>query len=280
MYDIIEKIGNSLIQHGKQNNRIYLMKLDSADSPQIIDHLEELARFNGYSKFFAKINENQAEEFLHRGFTTEGKIPYFYNGKETALFLAKYFDKKRASVDYSTSEVIKQNIETAKRKAKKTTTKSLSSTFEFKKLENDDCIELAKLYKKVFATYPFPIHEPSYLSKTMEDHIIYFGIFHNDQLVAASSCETDKKSLNVEMTDFATDPDFRGHGFGVILLEEMENYMRQHKFRCTYTIARAMSPAMNITFAKLGYKFAGTLINNTNISGNIESMNIWYKNLF
>jgi hypothetical protein len=36
---------------------------------------------------------------------------------------------------------------------------------------------------------------------------------------------------------------------------------------------------MNITFAKNGYEYAGTLKNNTNISGNIESMNVWYKHL-
>jgi len=36
---------------------------------------------------------------------------------------------------------------------------------------------------------------------------------------------------------------------------------------------------MNITFARNNYSFAGTLINNTNISGQIESMNVWYKAL-
>jgi hypothetical protein len=34
---------------------------------------------------------------------------------------------------------------------------------------------------------------------------------------------------------------------------------------------------MNITFAKCGYIFGGTLINNTQISGSIESMNLWHK---
>jgi hypothetical protein len=44
-----------------------------------------------------------------------------------------------------------------------------------------------------------------------------------------------------------------------------------------YTIARSHSAGMNITFAKKGYLFGGTLINNTDISGKIESMNVWYK---
>ena len=34
---------------------------------------------------------------------------------------------------------------------------------------------------------------------------------------------------------------------------------------------------MNITFAKSGYLLDARLVNNTNISGNIESMNTRYK---
>ena len=36
---------------------------------------------------------------------------------------------------------------------------------------------------------------------------------------------------------------------------------------------------MNITFARQDYVLAGTLVNNTNISGSLESMNVWYKSL-
>jgi beta-lysine N6-acetyltransferase len=36
---------------------------------------------------------------------------------------------------------------------------------------------------------------------------------------------------------------------------------------------------MNVTFSRAGYTFTGTLINNTNIGGSIESMNVWYKRL-
>ncbi|MDD4047577.1 MAG: putative beta-lysine N-acetyltransferase, partial [Clostridia bacterium] len=39
------------------------------------------------------------------------------------------------------------------------------------------------------------------------------------------------------------------------------------------------SYGMNISFAKHRYQYCGTLINNTNISGSIESMNVWYKAL-
>lgn len=79
------------------------------------------------------------------------------------------------------------------------------------------------------------------------------------------------------MTDFATLPDWRGHGLAAPLLFHMENEIGKKGIKTAYTIARSASAGMNITFAKLGYCYAGRLKNNTNISGSIESMNIWYK---
>ena len=44
MFDKIEKIGNTTIQHGKNNNRIYLMKLDKNDYPGVIPKINSLAK--------------------------------------------------------------------------------------------------------------------------------------------------------------------------------------------------------------------------------------------
>ncbi|MBD3226067.1 MAG: putative beta-lysine N-acetyltransferase, partial [Caldithrix sp.] len=151
--------------------------------------------------------------------------------------------------------------------------------FHIRKIGADDIEHLAEVYKAVFDTYPFPIHDPDYLKKTMQENIVYFGAFKDDRLVAASSCEMDESAGNVEMTDFATLPAFRGNALAVHLLTEMERAMQKRGIQTAYTIARALSAGMNITFAKMGYQFGGTLINNTNISGKIESMNVWYKPL-
>jgi len=55
--------------------------------------------------------------------------------------------------------------------------------------------------------------------------------------------------------------------------------MRSAGIITAYTIARAYSFGMNITFAERDYDFDGTLTNNTNISGRLESMNVWHKRL-
>jgi hypothetical protein len=49
------------------------------------------------------------------------------------------------------------------------------------------------------------------------------------------------------------------------------------KMTTGYTSARSLSFGMNITFCRRGYSYAGTLVNNTCISGDIESMNVYYK---
>ena len=89
----------------------------------------------------------------------------------------------------------------------------------------------------------------------------------------------DAEHENAEMTDFATLPEFRAQGYAGILLKTMEEQMEKKGIKTVFTIARALSSGMNITFAKNGYTYGGRLVNNTNISGNIESMNIWYKKL-
>lgn len=276
MGDKIEALGHSLIQHGKDNDRIYLMKLDSRDIKNIIDRLDALAKANGYSKIFVKAPLVKKEMFLTDGYKAEAKIPGYKNGKEDYVFLAKYLDSSRSAV--KDRALLDDVLATAKAKTKATLPK-LEDGYMLKKMTKKDALIMAELYESVFETYPFPIHDAQYLKKTMEENIHYYGIFHGDKLIALSSSETDPDYENSEMTDFATIPSYRGKSLALFLLLEMEDSMKNLGFKTLYTIARAKSYGMNATFAKAGYSFGGTLINNTNISGDIESMNVWYKNL-
>jgi putative beta-lysine N-acetyltransferase len=89
----------------------------------------------------------------------------------------------------------------------------------------------------------------------------------------------DGDIFSAEMMDFATLPDWRRQGLACRLLSQMEREMKRFGMLTAYTIARVLSPGVNITFAKMGYNYAGTLKNNCNISGCIESMNVPYKTL-
>ena len=88
--DSIIKINNSLIQHGKENNRIYLMKLGTDKINNLIFSLNHLAEKNIYTKIFAKIPENAKNSFLNNGYLQEAFIPKFYKYQENVYFMASY----------------------------------------------------------------------------------------------------------------------------------------------------------------------------------------------
>jgi putative beta-lysine N-acetyltransferase len=177
MYDVIEKIGKSVIQHGKYNDRIYLMKLDPVDADDISKELDQLAIKNQYSKIFAKIPESHIGSFIDAGFKQEAAIPGFYNGKENVVFLAKFLSEGRMKVDSQIQEVIDKNIEVAKSKAGKGVDKILPEKYFLKQIPEQDIDQLAALYKVVFPTYPFPIHDPDYLKEVMATHVDFFGVY-------------------------------------------------------------------------------------------------------
>jgi putative beta-lysine N-acetyltransferase len=277
MSDRIEILGRSRIQHGKFNDRVYLMKLSRTDLPGILPRLDQLAGSRNYSKVFAKVPKSAKNSFSERGYRPEAVIPDFYRGEEDVIFFGKYLDGDRQRE--KKPELVQKVLAAAKAKAQTGAIPQLPEPFRLKRAEQRDAPAMAEVYRQVFATYPFPIHDPAYLKRTMEENVAYVGLWHGEQLVALSSAEMDLAGQNAEMTDFATLPDYRGQGLATFLLAEMEADLPTLGIRTAYTIARAYSYGMNITFARNGYTFSGTLTNNTNIFGGLESMNVWYKPL-
>jgi putative beta-lysine N-acetyltransferase len=153
------------------------------------------------------------------------------------------------------------------------------AAFNAKLLKRSDVDQITDLYLKVFLSYPFPIHNPGYILKTMKENVRYFGVRKKGKLIAVASAEIDSEGKNAEMTDFATDPEFRGQKLGQLLLAHMEKEMKSMGMKTLYTIARLPSIPMNKVFLKHQYQYAGTLLRNTQIAGRIESMNVLYKHL-
>jgi len=278
MADKVEQLLQSTIQHGAYNSRIYLMKLYSRDIPAIFSKMDELSEKNSYTKIFTRVPEKLSGFFKDNGYVKEAEIPGFFNSINTAAFMSKFLSPERKKE--KKPEEVKKNIELAKAKfSSSPAAPALPPEFEISPAVPKDAEEMAEVYKVVFKTYPFPIHDPEYLKKTMKENIIYFCARTNGKIAALSSAETYENWQAVEMTDFATLPDYLGNGLAVHLLFRMEHEMKEKNYITAYTIARALSPGMNITFSKMGYNYSGTLVNNTNIFDGIESMNVWYKHL-
>jgi putative beta-lysine N-acetyltransferase len=282
MHDKIEKIGRgSLIQHGKFNDRIYLMKLVPLDYPEILDEIRQIARENQYKKVFTKVPSWAAPKFLSDGYIMEGYVPDFYQRREAAFFLSKFLDSDRLmGIEHDClTEFGRLLTSRYEKSAKPVKSKSADHKFKIKKLDESHIEQITDIYREVFLSYPFPIHNPDYILSTMKDHVQYYGAEKKGKLIALASAEIDPKGLNAEMTDFATLSDYRGKNLATKLLIEMEKDAKTQDMGTLYTIARLNSLAMNKTFLKQGYTYAGTLINNTNIAGDIESMNILYKHV-
>ncbi len=275
--DTLQKIGHSLIQHGPNSRRVYLMKVMDQDMPGLLDQVLELANEKGYTKLFAKIPARQLGALERAGYHEEARVPGFYNGVEDGFFMARFLDEERGRLAPDSNH--RNNLVLARKKWGAGLPEGAVLAGELMRTGPDDAAEMSRLYQEVFQTYPFPIHDPDYLRQTMAENIHYYGVRQEGRLLALASAETDPAAGNVEMTDFATSTRALGRGYALFLLERMERDMRDLGFSTSYTIARSESAGMNITFAKLGYEHAGTLINNTDISGRIESMNVWYKPL-
>ncbi len=275
--DILEYWNTALIQHGKSGNRIYLMKSGNEDPGALADHLEAFAAEKGYDKIFAKVSSDLKPTFADKGYTVEAEVPGFFNGKLTGFFMARFLSPARAAA--KDPEDLARILKLARETPAVEQIPPLPEGLHFHKAGISDAENLAIIYREVFASYPFPIHDPAYIRKTMEQNITYYIIHANGVPSAASSAERDDDAQNVEMTDFATIPTFRGKGLALFLLDHMEQDMKQHGMKTSFTIARSRSAGMNITFARMGYCYDGTLINNTQICGEIESMNVWHKPL-
>jgi beta-lysine N6-acetyltransferase len=276
--DQLEKLScGSLLQHGPLNDRIYLMKLSASFSKTLPQELLAKAHLNNYSKIFIKVSENYKTLFESAGFVQEAVVPGLFNRQKDGLFMAFYIDESRATE--KDGRLLNTICELAISKANVKLADLDSKTFKVRMCKEKDAQAMSDLYSKVFASYPFPIDDPHYLVETMRNNVEYYGIEVEGELIALASSEKDSDASNVEMTDFATVPEWRGHQLGIHLLNTMEKAMILQGIKTSYTIARAYSHGMNITFSKRGYQYGGRLKNNTNIFGTLESMNVWYKEL-
>lgn len=275
--DSIEVFGKSVIQYGPENDRVYLMKLDHSDMPGIITRINNLVALHNYSKVFVKISNKEKKKFQENGYHTEARIPGLFNGIDDGLFMSRFYHKDRL-IDHDADRV-KKVLDTAYVKAERRHFVCLPAGFTCRLAETTDCDQMSELYQKTFTSYPFPIADQGYLVKTMEQNVLYAGIWKGHQLLALASADIDYLNSNAELTDFATNQDWRGHGLANLLLQCLEKTLQRLEIKTTYTLARATSYGMNICFSQNGYLHNGTLVKNTQIAGGLESMNVWHKHL-
>ena len=259
------------------NRRLKVLDYDATDYRALCDRLVWLADANEYDKIFLKATEQDWQRFLGLGFMLEGILKYYFKG-ENAFVLSRF-----GSIDRLTSEhLIEESslIEKLLRSDNGHEARPVPEGYRFELAGEDHIPGLVMLYRQVFKTYPSPLTHPDYIQQTMKRNVLYRAALNDaGEVVSAASAEIGEKHSNAELTDCATRNDQRGKGLMFHLLAALEGDLRDRRIMTGYTLARAQSVGMNRVFFHLDYEYSGRLLNNCDIYGQFEDMNIWVKRL-
>lgn len=256
------------------NRRLKVIDYTADSYRALCERLIWLANANHYDKIFIKADKSDWQEFLCLGFVLEGILKYYYRG-EDAYVMSRFSSLDRALSQRVIAET--DLIENLMAEDRAHSVPPLPDGYESILATEQNIPEMVALYRRVFETYPSPLTHPDYIQQTMRRNIVYRAVVDGSHVISAASAELDDKHSNAELTDCATLPEYRGKGLMHHLIQALENDLVARGIKTGYSLARARSHGMNRVFFRLGYEYSGRLINNCDIYGQFEDMNIWVK---
>lgn len=259
------------------NRRLKVLDYEATDYAAMLGRTRWLADANDFDKIFLKATKDDWQVFLEHGYMLEGVLRYYFRG-EDAYVLSRFRTQERLTSEHLIKET--ELIENLTKTPRDHVPGPLPEGYKLELARPEHIPGMVTLYREVFQTYPSPLTHPDYIQQTMERNIVY-RVITNDagEVVSSASADIDTKHSNAEMTDCATRNSERGRGLMFHLLRALENDLRERKIMTGYTLARAMSVGMNRVFYRLDYEFSGRLVNNCEMQGSYEDMNIWVKRL-
>lgn len=259
------------------NRRLKVLSYTARDYEAMVEKFRFLAEANRFDKIWVQAGSKDWEHFLRHGYILEGLLKYANRGS-TVFMVSKFRSQRRLQSRNLMKEIrLIEEIMARKRRAKPV---SLPPGYALDYAREEDVEGMLELYRRVFKTYPSPLTYKEYLLSNLHREAIFRVVRNADgKVVAAASADLDPGRLSAELTDCATHPDERGKGLMTLLLASLESDLRRLNYVCAYTLARAPSYGMNAAFHSLGYEFNGRMINNCDIYGDFEDMNLWVKDL-
>jgi beta-lysine N6-acetyltransferase len=246
------------------------------DISSILSKIEEVTSKVGAEKLIFICRSEHFIALQEYGLQCEAIVDHFYRGSHAYYFTKYYQEERRNSQHWLMEDQILEHVKQLSRATKKV---QAPDHYKLMKVNKGDVEKLAELYKRVFQIYPTPLHDPEYISKTIDQGTIYYAFSNDGEMVSAASAEVNQRYFNAELTDCATLLAHRKFGLMKILLEKLEEELIQNGLYCSYSIARAQSFGMNAVLHQLGYHYRGRLTNNCYIYEALEDMNMWVKNL-
>lgn len=236
-----------------------------------------IAEANGFDKILCMASRRDWQQFLRYGYVLEAVLKYSLNG-EDAFVVSKFRSQERLTSHNLMEEILL--IEKVMEEPRPPQHLSAQPQgFGFRLARQDDVPELIALYQSIFETYPSPLIHSSYLDAVFQKDTLFAVCTREGEIVSAASAELQPHLRSAELTDCATKPGARGLGLMSHILALLEREIGERGYVCAYTMARSRSFGMNNVFYRLGYEFLGRLVNNCDIYGAYEDMNIWVRDL-
>jgi putative beta-lysine N-acetyltransferase len=258
------------------NQRLKILEYKAEDFENMILAVRALAEANGFDKIICMASQDDWQEFLRYGYVLEAIVKYYHGGAD-AYVVSKFRSQERLTSHPLMEEILL--IERVLAERHEGTATPLPQGHELRLARRDDIGELIELYQSIFETYPSPLIHGSYLETVFEKDSLFAVCTSEGRIVAAASAELHPHDRAAELTDCATKREARGRGLMTQILRTLEIELVRRDYVCAYTMARARSYGMNNVFCRMGYAFMGRLVNNCDIFGAYEDMNIWVKNI-
>lgn len=269
------KVDSTKIYVDYPNKRVKIIDTNNI-SLKTLKTIIDFSTEQNLDKIICNCDMESIKIFNEAGFSMEGRIHGYFKGQNA--FCVSYFlsSQRKISSNLHIEELL---VEQCLELKDAFIYESNKSEYCIRDAEEKDIKEMVKLFSVVFSAYPSPVYNEEYLMETMNGNVLYKVADHNGKIVGIASADMDKDNLNAEITDCATYPDYRGKGILSNIIYSLELDLKKKGFITLYSLCRAINPGINIVLSKHNYKFTGRLINNCNICGAFEDMNIWIKNI-
>lgn len=256
------------------NRRIRVLNYEGSNLESLVLRIRWIAEANQFDKIIFMASSQDWQFFLSHGYVLEAVIKYCRNGRN-AYAMSKFRSQERLTSQNLMEEILL--IENLMSKKLETKTNVLGLGHECRLATLEDIPQLVELYATIFESYPSPLTHADYLKTVFDKKSIFCVVTYEGKVVAAASGEMNHSYRAAELTDCATLKSFRGLGLMTVILTKIEQELIKKGFVCGFTMARARSFGMNNVFYQMGYEFMGRLVNNCDIYGAYEDMNIWVR---
>lgn len=258
------------------NQRVKILKYQATDFRAMIMRIRWITEANRFDKIICMASRSDWQIFLKFGYVLEAVVKYYLNGQD-AYVMSKFRSQERLTSGNLMEETLL--IEKIMSQGINKKERVLDPSLNIRMAKPSDIENLIKLYQGIFETYPSPLIHANYFESIFQKDSIFALCEKDGQILSAASAELNPSSMAAELTDCATVNSARGMGLMTHILTFLEEELIKREYICSYTMARARSYGMNNVFHQMNYEFLGRLVNNCDIFGDYEDMNIWVRDL-